>query len=162
MVIAASASVRKSPPPAIQPSHTHAAPPRHGRYRDVSFVCWDLGGKDKIRPLWRFYCQDAKALIFVVDSNDRDRMIEAREELRQFFNMMVSKPEFEDAPLLVFANKQDEPNAMSPAEIADRLGLHLLVPQRPWYVQGSIARSSDRHTDGLYEGLEWLSTMLCS
>lgn len=145
-----------------QPSHTYAAPPCHGRYRNVSFVCWDLGGKDKIRPLWRFYCRDAKALIFVVDSNDRDRMTEAREELCQFFNMMVPTPEFDEVPLLVFANKQDERNAMSPAAIADRLGLHSLVTSRPWCVQGSIARSADRHTDGLYEGLEWLSTMFRS
>ena len=121
-----------------------------------------MGGKDKIRPLWRFYCREAKALIFVVDSNDRDRMTEAREELRQFFNMMVSTPEFEEVPLLVFANKQDERNAMSPAEVADRLGLHSLVPQRPWNVQGSIARSANCLTDGLYEGLEWLDTMLRS
>jgi ADP-ribosylation factor 1/2 len=130
------------------------------RYKNVSFVCWDLGGKDKVRPLWRFYCQDAKALIFVVDSNDRDRMREARGELLQMLEMMRSAAEFEDAPLLVFANKQDVRNAMSPAEVADRLGLHSLVPQRPWYVQGSIARRAECSTDGLHEGLGWLDSML--
>lgn len=34
--------------------------------------------------------------------------------------------------LLVFANKQDLPNAMNAAEITDKLGLHSLR-QRHWY-----------------------------
>ena len=35
--------------------------------------------------------------------------------------------------LLVFANKQDLPNAMNAAEITDKLGLHSLR-QRHWYI----------------------------
>ncbi|MCL7023751.1 hypothetical protein MKW94_009736, partial [Papaver nudicaule] len=34
--------------------------------------------------------------------------------------------ELRDAVLLVFANKQDLPNAMNAAEITDKLGLHSL------------------------------------
>ena len=41
-------------------------------------------------------------LIFVVDSNDRERVAEAREEL----NRMLNEDELRDAALLVFANKQ--------------------------------------------------------
>ena len=41
-------------------------------------------------------------LIFVVDSNDRERVGEAREEL----NRMLNEDELRDAILLVFANKQ--------------------------------------------------------
>lgn len=41
-------------------------------------------------------------LIFVVDSNDRERIGEAREELCR----MLSEDELRDAVLLVFANKQ--------------------------------------------------------
>lgn len=41
-------------------------------------------------------------LIFVVDSNDRERVNEAREELTR----MLSEDELRDAVLLVFANKQ--------------------------------------------------------
>ena len=39
--------------------------------------------------------------------------------------------ELRDAVLLVFANKQDLPNAMNAAEITDKLGLHSLR-QRHW------------------------------
>ena len=50
-------------------------------YKNISFTVWDVGGKDKIRPLWRHYYQNTQAMIFVVDSNDRDRVDESREEL---------------------------------------------------------------------------------
>jgi hypothetical protein len=59
----------------------------------------------QIRPLWRHYYQNTQGLIFVVDSNDRERVEDAREELHR----MLNEPELSDAVLLVFANKQDLP-----------------------------------------------------
>ncbi|MBA0814413.1 hypothetical protein Gohar_020245 [Gossypium harknessii] len=91
-------------------------------YKNISFTVWDVGGQDKIRPLWRHYFQNTQGLIFVVDSNDRDRVVEARDELHR----MLNEDELRDAVLLVFANKQDLPNAMNAAEITDKLGLHSL------------------------------------
>ena len=111
-----------------------------------------LIGQDKIRPLWR-HCesspsaifarpdqltplprpidfQNTQGIIFVVDSNDRERVAEAREELQR----MLNEDELRDAHLLVFANKQDLPNAMNAAEITDKLGLHGLR-QRTWFIQ---------------------------
>ena len=114
--------------------------------------------KNQIRPLWRHYFQNTQGLIFVVDSNDRDRVVEARDELHRMLNEVsfsswfslvqisvrqkhlsmdsdLLKPclqdELRDAVLLVFANKQDLPNAMNAAEITDKLGLHSLR-QRHW------------------------------
>jgi GTPase SAR1 family protein len=84
---------------------------------------WDVGGQDKIRPLWRHYFQNTQGLIFVVDSNDRERVTEACDEL----NKMLNEDELREAVLLVFANKQDLPNAMSVAEITDKLGLHSIA-----------------------------------
>ena len=91
--------------------------------------------------------QNTQGIIFVVDSNDRERVSEAREELQR----MLNEDELRDALLLVFANKQDLPNAMNAAEITDKLGLHGLR-QRTWYIQAACATSGD----GLYEGLEWV------
>lgn len=100
-------------------------------YKNISFTVWDVGGQDKIRPLWRHYFQNTQGrclrgrrggglgerggrrdpvrarsspqgLIFVVDSNDRERVNEAREELMR----MLAEDELRDAVLLVFANKQ--------------------------------------------------------
>ena len=55
-------------------------------YKNISFTVWDVGGQDKIRPLWRHYYQNTQGLIFVVDSNDRDRIEAAREELHKMIN----------------------------------------------------------------------------
>ena len=74
--------------------------------------------------------QNTQGIIFVVDSNDRERISEAREELQR----MLNEDELRDALLLVFANKQDLPNAMNAAEITDKLGLHGLR-QRTWFIQ---------------------------
>ena len=71
-------------------------------YKNISFTVWDVGGQDKIRPLWRHYFQNTQGLIFVVDSNDRERINEAKEELMR----MLNEDELRDAAILVFANKQ--------------------------------------------------------
>eukprot|EP01105_Mastigella_eilhardi_P003438 TRINITY_DN1439_c0_g1_i5.p1 TRINITY_DN1439_c0_g1~~TRINITY_DN1439_c0_g1_i5.p1 ORF type:complete len:180 (+),score=65.00 TRINITY_DN1439_c0_g1_i5:139-678(+) len=120
-------------------------------YKNINFTVWDVGGQDKIRPLWRHYFQNTQGLIFVVDSNDRERVGEAKEELQK----MLSEDELRDAVLLVFANKQDLPQAMSVAEVTDKLGLSSMR-NRKWYMQAACATSGD----GLYEGLDWLSNNL--
>ncbi len=91
-------------------------------YKNICFTVWDVGGQDKIRPLWRHYFQNTQGLIFVVDSNDRERIVEAKQELHN----MLAEDELREAVLLVFANKQDLPNAMTAAELTDRLGLNEL------------------------------------
>jgi len=122
-------------------------------YKNLSFTVWDVGGQDKIRPLWRHYYQGTNGLIYVVDSNDRDRIEDAREELTK----MLNEDEMRDAVLLVFANKQDLPNAMTAAEVTEKLGLHNLR-HRQWFIQSACATTGD----GLYEGLDWLSRTLSS
>merc|ERR1712137_1412162 len=122
-------------------------------YRNISFTVWDVGGQGKIRPLWRHYYQGTQGLIFVVDSNDRDRIEDVREELGK----MLSDEEMRDAVLLVFANKQDLPNAMPAAEVTEKLGLHNMR-NRQWFIQSTCATTGD----GLYEGLDWLSRTLAA
>lgn len=120
-------------------------------FKNINFTVWDVGGQDKIRPLWRHYFQNTQGLIFVIDSNDRERMSEASEELQK----MLSEDELKEAILLVFANKQDLPNAMSASQIRDSLRLEILN-SRKWYIQSTCATQGT----GLYEGLDWLSQEL--
>ncbi|CAG9810685.1 unnamed protein product [Chironomus riparius] len=120
-------------------------------YKNICFTVWDVGGQDKIRPLWRHYFQNTQGLIFVVDSNDRERVVEAERELHN----MLNEDELRDAVLLVFANKQDLPNAMSASELTDKLRLNSLH-NRSWYIQATCATQGN----GLYEGLDWLSKEL--
>ncbi|CAN0102264.1 ADP-ribosylation factor 4 [Petromyzon marinus] len=120
-------------------------------YKNICFTVWDVGGQDKIRPLWRHYFQNTQGLIFVVDSNDRERTQEAAEELQK----MLQEDELRSAVLLVFANKQDLPNAMTISDLTEKLGLQGLR-NRTWYVQATCATQGS----GLYEGLDWLSNEL--
>lgn len=115
-------------------------------YKNVKFTVWDVGGQDKIRPLWKHYYQGTEGLIFVVDSSDKERIEVAREELHR----MLNEQELRDAAILVFANKQDL-GIMSLAEVTEKLGLHNLRG-RDWFIQGTCALTGA----GLYDGLEWL------
>ena len=55
-----------------------------GRSRNLTFLVWDVGGQEKIRPLWKPYTRATDAIIFVVDSCETtDRMEEARLELHR-------------------------------------------------------------------------------
>jgi ADP-ribosylation factor protein 1 len=121
------------------------------QYKKINFTMWDVGGQDKIRPLWRHYYANTNAVIFVVDSNDRERIGEARDELHK----MLGDDQLRDCVVLVFANKQDLPNAMNAAEMTDKLGLHNLK-QRNWFIQPCCATTGE----GLFEGLDWLSSQL--
>jgi signal recognition particle receptor subunit beta len=81
----------------------------------------------------------------------KKRVDEAALELQK----LLREDELRDAALLVLCNKQDLPNAMSVAQVTDKLGLHSLR-SRQWYIQATCATSGD----GLYEGLDWLSQAL--
>ena len=78
-------------------------------YKNVKFNVWDVGGQDKIRPLWRHYYTGTQGLVFVVDSQDRERIDEAKQELHR----ILSDREMKECLLLVFANKQDLPGGTS-------------------------------------------------
>lgn len=121
-------------------------------YRNLKFTVWDVGGQSKLRPLWRHYYTGTQALIFVVDSNDTDpdRMELAQQELHR----LLQNDELHDAVVLVLANKQDLPHAMSASVLADQLALKQM--RNPWYIQACCATSGQ----GLYEGLDWLGTAL--
>ena len=119
-------------------------------YCNISFTVWDVGGQDKLRMLWRHYYNGVDGLIFVVDSNDIQRVDLAKEELGR----LLAAPELEDCVLLVFANKQDLPKALDAQTLSGRLGLQALT--NVWYIQPCCASDGT----GLYEGLDWLSAAL--
>ena len=120
-------------------------------YKNISFTVWDIGGQDKIRKLWRYYYMGINAIIYVVDSNDHERVSVAQEEL----SVMLSEPDLRDAALLVFANKQDLPNSLSVSDISTKLDLHSMR-NRKWFIQSTCATTGH----GLYEGLDLLTRAL--
>jgi ADP-ribosylation factor 1/2 len=120
-------------------------------YKNINCTVWDIGGQDKIRALWKYYYENTHAIMFVVDSNDPERFDKARDEIHKMMNEDVLR----DAILLIYANKQDLPNAASAATLTDKLGLHGLRG-RKWYIQSCCGTTGA----GLYEGMDWLTKTL--
>eukprot|EP00729_Bicosta_minor_P002037 gene2037-25731_t len=118
-------------------------------YKKIKMNVWDVGGQDKIRPLWRHYYTGTQGLIFVVDCADVDRIEEAKDE----FHKIINDREMKDAIILIFANKQDLKAAITPEAIPDKMELNKLPSDRNWFVQPCVATTGD----GLEEGLAWLA-----
>ena len=72
-------------------------------YRGREMCVWDVGGQDRIRPLWRHHLHHTGGIIWVVDSTDVERMDIAREELHR---LLAYEENLARAILLIFANKQ--------------------------------------------------------
>jgi len=120
-------------------------------YKNISFTVWDVGGQDKIRPLWRHYFANTSSLVFVIDGSDSSRFGEAKEELHK----LLKEEELKGIPVLVYVNKLDMPNASSVEKVTQVLELEDKgVPD--YYLQGCVATTGD----GLYEGLDWLASTL--
>ncbi|EDO42683.1 predicted protein [Nematostella vectensis] len=116
-------------------------------YKNLKFQVWDLGGQTSIRPYWRCYYANTDAVIYVVDSVDKDRIGISKQELLA----MLEEDELKKAILIVFANKQDMEGAMSSSEVSNALGLSALK-SRTW----AIFKTSAVKGEGLDEAMEWL------
>ncbi|KAJ4456240.1 putative ADP-ribosylation factor 1 [Paratrimastix pyriformis] len=127
---------------------------------NTRFQVWDVGGQVKIRHLWRHYYRGTHAIIFVVDSSDTGRIACeagdclncARDELR----LLLGSDELRGASLLIFANKQDLPGALSGSALREHLQLDSLARGHQWFIQPCCAMTGD----GLAQGLQWLSNSL--
>ncbi|XP_076462538.1 E3 ubiquitin-protein ligase TRIM23-like [Babylonia areolata] len=121
-------------------------------YKNFKFTIWDVGGQHKIRPLWKHYYFNTQAVIFVLDTSNRERVTEAQNELVK----LVQEKELKEASLLIFANKQDMEDHASIEEMTEQLGLLKMCCNRSWHLQGCSAKTGE----GLADGLEWLSRQM--
>lgn len=114
-----------------------------------NLTIWDIGGQTKVRRLWGAYFKGAHAVIFVVDTEDRERLQEAKREFLQLWqNRLLS-----DAVFLVLCNKVDKPgtmNAMYVEEVFD-------LPGEPYSRVAFYDCSAVKNT-GLHEAFMWLHT----
>ncbi|GBP16707.1 Cytochrome P450 4c3 [Eumeta japonica] len=116
-------------------------------YKNISFTIWDFAGRPGMRPMLRHYFQNTQGVIFVVDSSDTKRI----DEVKHLITDMLQEEAFRDAVVLMFANKQDMPNAMSASELTNALNLNDLRNRR-CRVQATCATQGR----GLHKGLDWL------
>lgn len=121
-------------------------------YKNVDLTMWDIGGQKKLRPLWKHYFAGVEGVIFVIDSNDENRIDkEKNDNVKDELQWILQNPDLQNAVFLFFANKQDLPGALGATEIAKRLELNE-IRDREWFVQPCVALQGQ----GLYEGLDWL------
>ena len=132
------------------------------QYLDARITIKEFGGGEKLRPLLKSHLGDHwcsfRGILFVVDASNRERLAEARCELHQLLNASPGDglhPERYTVPIseslvLIFANKQDLPSALSDEELRDALELRSL-PQKDVHLQLCSATTGK----GLYPGLKW-------
>ncbi|KAM9843352.1 ADP-ribosylation factor-like protein 4D [Aulostomus maculatus] len=127
-------------------------PMGNSKTHSTTFQVWDVGGQEKLRPLWKSYTRRTDGLVFVVDAAETERMEEAKVEL----NRITRSAENQGVPVLVLANKQDLDGAMSASEVEKLLALHELSSSTLHHTQGCSALDGQ----GLQAGLEKLYEMI--
>eukprot|EP00455_Lapot_gusevi_P044141 TRINITY_DN5466_c0_g1_i2.p1 TRINITY_DN5466_c0_g1~~TRINITY_DN5466_c0_g1_i2.p1 ORF type:complete len:161 (+),score=17.71 TRINITY_DN5466_c0_g1_i2:262-744(+) len=119
------------------------------QHNNLQFTMWDMGGQDKVRHLWAHYYHLTQAIIFVVDSSDRERLPEALGEVGRLF----VEEQLGAAPFLLFLNKQDVAGSVSVEEMRARLEN---VNGHPIFIQPCCALTGE----GLRVGLDWLASAI--
>ncbi len=124
---------------------------------DFSVTLWDVGGGDKLRPLFVHYIEPGTVIIFVVDSTDCDRMTEAFD----FLKLLLRNENSRESPVLILANKQDlEDEAMTSEAVREHFQVDTALATlntrgpsgRPIGVIGTSAITGQ----GLKEALKWI------
>ncbi|XP_045595987.1 ADP-ribosylation factor-related protein 1 isoform X1 [Procambarus clarkii] len=118
-------------------------------YAGIKLSFWDLGGQEELQPLWEKYFAECHAIIYMVDSADRERMDESKEA----FDRMISSENLTGVPLLVLANKQDIPECMGVREVKPIFNQSAdLIGRRDCMVMPVSALTGA----GVDEGIDWL------
>eukprot|EP00045_Choanoeca_perplexa_P000845 m.16539 g.16539 ORF g.16539 m.16539 type:complete len:182 (-) comp10581_c0_seq1:229-774(-) len=118
------------------------------QFKNMKFLMWDVGGQESLRSSWTTYYTAVEAVLLVVDSTDRERLMTIKEELYS----MLAHEDLAKARVLVLANKQDLKGAMTAAELSKQFNL-TSIKGHSWHIQACCALTGE----GLYEGMEWLT-----
>ncbi|KAF2219027.1 ADP-ribosylation factor [Elsinoe ampelina] len=113
-------------------------------YDGYKLNIWDVGGQKTLRTYWKNYFEKTDTLIWVVDSTDRERIQDCRNELKG----LLLQERLMGASLLVFKNKSDITGGMSEAEIIEALGLDSIKTHR-WKIMTCSAITGMNLTAGL-------------
>ncbi|KAI0503803.1 hypothetical protein KFK09_014746 [Dendrobium nobile] len=86
---------------------------------NAKLVFWDLGGQIGLRTIWEKYYEEAHAVVFVIDASCPASFEDSKSALEK----VLRNDDLRGAPLLILANKQDLPEAVSSEELARYLDL---------------------------------------
>lgn len=116
-------------------------------HRGFKLNIWDVGGQTSLRSYWRNYFESTDGLIWVVDSADQQRLQICKQELQS----LLVEERLAGATLLIFANKQDLPGALSSNAIREALELDS-IKSHHWCIQACSAFTGEN----LLTGIDWL------
>lgn len=123
------------------------------QHKNIRFTAWDIGCREKMRPLIRFYYKGTDAVIFVLDRSDEERMDELYHDILLPANL---SHELDQAVYLILANKSDLNDVMSMEDITEKLRLNQL--KRVWNLFPVSAITGE----GIEEAFDWLVSQLGS
>ena len=129
---------RENHPTTVSRSHTDSQRTQSGSFQEdmiptvgfnmkkvtkgnVTIKMWDIGGQTRFRSMWERYCRGVNAIVYVVDSADKEKFELSKKELHE----LLAKPPLAGIPLLVLGNKNDLPEAVSVEELIDTLFVSL-------------------------------------
>ncbi|EGR29283.1 hypothetical protein IMG5_159290 [Ichthyophthirius multifiliis] len=90
---------------------------------------WDIGGQVQYRSEWGLYTRDADAILFVIDTSNRDTQAISKREL----HTLLEDKELQNIPILIVGNKIDLKGHLSEKEIIEGMNLDY-VTTNPWIV----------------------------
>ncbi|KAK8821066.1 hypothetical protein WA538_005698 [Blastocystis sp. DL] len=118
-------------------------------YQNFHLNIWDIGGQGSIRKFWSNYYEETDAVVWVIDSGDKDRM----DMCKQQFKEVLFEEKLIGAAVLILCNKNDLNGALSPEEITQYLDIKgPEFESRFWAVYSCSAITGD----GLKEAFDWL------
>lgn len=118
-------------------------------HNNVQFVMREIGGRYRFRDDWEKCYNGAQAIIWVIDSIDRGRIIECREE----FDKVLQNEKLRHLPVIVALNKQDSRYKMADEDIFEKMKFDQMLKMR-------IVKTSKKASYELIEAMDWLVEIL--
>jgi small GTP-binding protein len=119
-------------------------------YNNIKLQAWDLGGQESSRSVWDVYFTNTDAIIYVIDTTD-----ETFDDSKTQFYKLLKNETLKNAIILIYANKQDLPEAKNVSDIIQIYGLDN-IKDHIWHIQPCSAQTGE----GLITGMKWLSDQL--
>jgi small GTP-binding protein len=118
---------------------------------NVHLQTWDLGGQESLRKIWDTYYKGTHAIVFVIDSSDKNSHEKSKAELQNLF----SNEEIKNCVFLVLANKQDLEGSLGTEEIIKIFNLQDIT-QNTWSIYGISVKTGH----GVNDAFDWLIDQL--
>lgn len=131
-------------------------------YMGITFQAWDLGGHEAVRHIWGDYLCEAKALLFLIDSTDVERLEESGYELDAILDALQREREEEEdeIPVAILLNKCDLPFSEPTESVKEKIQYQDLVELQGGEHRLQIFRISVLNGTGYKEAFQWISKFL--